>query len=75
MQHVKIKHKGEKDFQCHYCEKMFTKSTNLTDHIIAEHEPDRKFKCPQCERKFVKKHSNLRNTGNFHNPQNNNNAI
>ena len=52
LQHL---HKGEKNFQCHYCEKSYSRSNVLTFHIICAHEPHRKIKCPECDRKFVYK--------------------
>ncbi len=55
IQHENFRHKGERNFQCHYCEKSYHQSNGLTFHIISEHEPRRKIKCPQCDRKYVRK--------------------
>ena len=50
-------HRGDKPYQCMYCEKCFGEKRSLTDHIRT-HTGEKPFQCEVCDRSFSIK-SNL----------------
>ena len=62
-QHIKW-HKGQKDYQCSECNKLFSQSGNLKSHIQSIHRTERPFKCSLCDQSFkqtdgLKRHSKI----------------
>ena len=53
--HKNAVHSQIRNFNCTYCEKKFSSSTNLKSHIIVVHEKVRKFKCGTCGQAFFLK--------------------
>ena len=50
-----------KDFDCHYCGKIFKEANYLKVHIRDIHENFTQHKCPFCEDKFFKNKNTLAN--------------
>uniref|UniRef100_A0AAG5DCI5 Uncharacterized protein n=1 Tax=Anopheles atroparvus TaxID=41427 RepID=A0AAG5DCI5_ANOAO len=52
LQRHEASHKGEKKYECMYCDKSFSTSYNRLTHQRAAHTGERPFKCPDCDRTF-----------------------
>ena len=48
-------HKNDRAFKCTDCDKMFSKKTNLEEHISAIHRQRRDFECQVCGKMFTRK--------------------
>ena len=46
------KPKKKKSFECQHCEKVYTRASNLQEHVRVVHEKKTPFECDQCSRKF-----------------------
>ncbi|KAJ8984632.1 hypothetical protein NQ317_009860 [Molorchus minor] len=61
---------GEKPFKCPHCDRAFTQSGNLNNHIRL-HTDEKPFKCHFCDKAFVQSgnlSSHIRNNHKFENP-------
>jgi uncharacterized Zn-finger protein len=50
-----ISHTGERNFECHVCEKRFAQSGALTRHIRVVHDGAKDFSCEICHQSFTAK--------------------
>ena len=53
---VPLKHEGFKGFECHHCQKNFTRQDQLKHHIRAVHEGKKNYNCEECDESFLTKH-------------------
>lgn len=50
----KREHNENKPSECEYCQKVFDKAKNLSEHIRLQHKQDAvKKKCPLCNKEFI----------------------
>ncbi|XP_031625637.1 zinc finger protein 287-like [Contarinia nasturtii] len=49
--HIQSKHTGEKQFQCHICDKRFTRNYYLSQHMAVHHDQF-PFRCSKCRLAF-----------------------
>ncbi|XP_057665852.1 zinc finger protein draculin-like [Diorhabda carinulata] len=53
--HIK-EHSQQTKYECEYCQKVFEKAKNLSEHFRLQHkQDDEKRKCPICEKEFINK--------------------
>ena len=53
----KLTHASEHPFQCHDCNKLFTRKSGLTKHKRLCHDGQRPYKCQECGRTFTESSS------------------
>ncbi|XP_050079648.1 zinc finger protein draculin [Anopheles maculipalpis] len=54
--HVKLVHRGEKEFKCTYCVRSFGKAETLKNHVMT-HTGEKPYKCTICSKQFIQAHS------------------
>lgn len=44
---------GERPYECSECDHKFTRSSQLTQHVLAIHKKEQKYKCSICGKGFL----------------------
>uniref|UniRef100_A0A182MA92 C2H2-type domain-containing protein n=1 Tax=Anopheles culicifacies TaxID=139723 RepID=A0A182MA92_9DIPT len=54
--HIKLVHRGIKEFKCTYCERSFGKAETLKNHIMT-HTGEKPYKCDVCSKQFIQSYA------------------
>ncbi|XP_052889293.1 zinc finger protein 681-like [Anopheles moucheti] len=54
--HIKLVHRGIKEFKCTYCERTFGKAETLKNHVMT-HTGEKPYKCSVCLKQFIQSYA------------------
>ncbi|XP_049290960.1 gastrula zinc finger protein XlCGF57.1-like [Anopheles funestus] len=54
--HIKLVHRGIKEFKCTHCERSFGKAETLKNHIMT-HTGEKPYKCSICSKQFIQSYA------------------
>ncbi|XP_053668267.1 zinc finger protein 501 [Anopheles marshallii] len=54
--HIKLVHRGIKEFKCTYCERTFGKAETLKNHVMT-HTGEKPYKCSVCSKQFIQSYA------------------